>query len=194
MPGLTTLDDSSDPDALLVDEAASGDFVSFEMLVRRHRSALFGFAFASLREPEEAAEAVQDTFVSAWRSLPSYRGDSAVSTWLHGICSHKILDAHRSRSRRHEPVDIHLLDKAAHPVDEDIPFRSAVDTQFVVELERALDDLPLRQRSAWVLREIHAATYPDIGRQLNISATAARGQRHRATAALAQRLSEWQRT
>lgn len=176
-------------DSVLVDAAVSGDSSAFHTLVRRHRSSLFGHALTSLRDPHAAADAVQETFISAWRNLADYRGDSTVSTWLHSICSHKIADIQRARqSRRLVVVDTAALECISGADD---PAVSVQAGSFVTELRRALADLPVRQRRVWILREIHTVTYPAIGRLLGMTASAVRGQHARATAALARRLEAW---
>ncbi len=81
----------ADTDAVLIAAAVAGDRLSFEILVRRHSPALYRYAGSMLRDDGDAADAVQDTLVSAWRNLSSFRGDAAVSTWLFAICESRLI-------------------------------------------------------------------------------------------------------
>lgn len=65
-----------------------------------HAPALYGFAYARLRDHHLAEDLVQDALVAAWKSQGSYQADSPLFTWLTGILRHKILDHHRSAARR----------------------------------------------------------------------------------------------
>lgn len=65
-----------------------------------HAPALYGFAYARLRDHHLAQDLVQDALVAAWKSWANYQGGSSLLTWLTGILRHKILDHHRSTARR----------------------------------------------------------------------------------------------
>ena len=79
---------------------AAGDPGAFEEIVRRHRDRLWAVALRTMREPEEAADALQDALISAYRAAGSFRGDSAVTTWLHRIVVNACLDRIRRRQVR----------------------------------------------------------------------------------------------
>lgn len=120
---------------------------------------------------------VQETFIAAWRQIDNYRGESALKTWLFRICDRKIIDSRRVRYA--EPIDDRLID----PIDPSADSNPAVvlsNTEFLAALERALAELPVRQRAVWVLREIDGLTFPQIGVTLKLSPGAARGHHHRA--------------
>lgn len=175
-------------DRVLVDAAVAGDRTAFETLVLRHGPVLHRYARRMLRDEGAVHEVVQDTFVSAWRQLSSFRGDSAVRTWLFAICSRKVIDS--TRVKHAQPVDDKLLQPLADPRAVD-PFEFASNAEFVEALEAALAELPLRQRASWVLREIEGHTFPEIGAALGVSPDAVRGQHRRARAMLSQRLMRW---
>lgn len=96
-------------DTQLVERAQRGDDTAFELLVRRHTDAVWRFAKSSLGDPHLAEDAAQDTFLKAYRALPTFRGEAAVRTWLLSICHRTCLDRHR---RRTAPVV--ALDEARH--------------------------------------------------------------------------------
>lgn len=137
---------------------------------------------------DSVEDIVQETFIAAWQRSASFRGDSSLRTWLFAICTRKILDSHR----RHRPdaVDDTILDTLP-----DSPVRApeaiTTNTAFLTALEWALHQLPPRQRASWVMREVESMTFPEIGRVLDLSPDAARGQHRRARTSLAVLLDTW---
>ena len=89
-------------DAELLRAHVAGDPDAFRELVRRHRDRLWAVALRTLGDPEEAADALQDALMSAHRAAARFRGDSAVTTWLHRIVVNACLD--RLRRRRSRPT------------------------------------------------------------------------------------------
>lgn len=130
-----------------------GDDDAFGVIVSRHRDRMWAVAIRTLGDREEAADAVQDALVSAYRRADSYRGDAAVSTWLHRIVVNACLDrVRRTRARPAEPLPEHE-DHAQALVS-----RSGTDTQDAVEqtetreiVMAALRSLTPEHRSALVL-------------------------------------------
>ncbi len=99
-----TLSATSDQDLLAAH--VKGDPDAFSELVRRHRDRLWAVALRTLGDREEAADAVQDALVSAYRAAHTFRGQSAVTTWLHRITVNACLDrARKAASRKTAPVD-----------------------------------------------------------------------------------------
>src|ERR1700683_2092280 len=127
---------------------AAGDSEAFGELFRRHRDRLWAVALRTVCDPEEAADALQDALVSAFRRGGAFRGDSAVTTWLHRIVVNASLDRLRRRAARPAVAggDEEALEALA-PHDAD-PAR-ATDTR--LDVEAALRILPPQQRAALVL-------------------------------------------
>src|SRR3954468_20141342 len=90
-------------DASLLRAHSDGDPNAFSELVRRHRDRMWGVALRTLGDREEAADALQDALISAFRNAGSYRGDAAVTTWLHRVVVNACLD--RLRRRKARPAD-----------------------------------------------------------------------------------------
>src|SRR6202522_68697 len=88
------------PDAELLRQHVLGDTQAFGELFRRHRDRLWAVALRTIGDPEEAADALQDGMLSAFRRGGSFRGDSAVTTWLHRIVVNACLDRIRRRAAR----------------------------------------------------------------------------------------------
>ena len=87
-------------DAELLRRHVAGDTEAFGELFRRHRDRLWAVALRTVCDPEEAADALQDAMVSAFRQAGGFRGDSAVTTWLHRIVVNACLDRLRRRAAR----------------------------------------------------------------------------------------------
>jgi RNA polymerase sigma-70 factor (ECF subfamily) len=135
-------------DTELLRRHVAGDLDAFGELFRRHRDRLWAVALRTVCDPEEAADALQDAMVSAFRRAGDFRGDSAVTTWLHRIVVNASLDRLRRRAARPAVAggDEEALEALA-PHDAD-PAR-ATDTR--LDVEAALRILPPQQRAAVVL-------------------------------------------
>ncbi|MGW0389391.1 RNA polymerase sigma factor SigM [Streptomyces sp. NPDC003042] len=137
---------------------AGGDPDAFGELVRRHRDRLWAVALRTLGDREEAADAVQDALVSAYRAAHTFRGESAVTTWLHRITVNACLDrARKAASRRTSPLDD--MDRLERLLE---PHESAEAPAERQDLHRqllaALSTLPPDQRAALVLVDMQG--YP----------------------------------
>src|ERR1051325_7228450 len=80
-----------DDDVALVNAAREGDFVAFETLVKKHQAKVYALALGMTKNPAEAEEVVQDTFLSAFQHLDTFRGDSKFSTWIFRVASNHAL-------------------------------------------------------------------------------------------------------
>ncbi|WP_030798367.1 MULTISPECIES: RNA polymerase sigma factor SigM [unclassified Streptomyces] len=155
----TDSDKASTPtDADLLALHVKGDPEAFGEIVRRHRDRLWAVALRTLGDREEAADAVQDALVSAYRAAHTFRGQSAVTTWLHRITVNACLDrARKAASRRTSPVaDTERLEQLLEP--EESAAIPAERQDLHRELLRALRTLPEEQRAALVLVDMQG--YP----------------------------------
>ena len=134
-----------------------GDPDAFAELVRRHRDRLWAVALRTIGDREEAADALQDALLSAHRAAARFRGDSAVTTWLHRIVVNACLD--RIRRRQAHPT-VPLPDGSARPspaaghVGGVEPAAPATDHDTALVVREALAQLPAEQRAALVLVDV----------------------------------------
>lgn len=151
------------PDAELLARHAAGDPDAFAVLFHRHRDRLWAVALRTIGDPEEAADALQDALLSAHRSASSFRGDAAVTTWLHRVVVNACLD--RLRRRRAKPTVPLPEHDHAHPTDPDDRLGRR---ELAWEIERALATLPDEQRAALVLVDVEGYPVDDAAAMLQI--------------------------
>ena len=167
----TDADDSADDGALLAAHVA-GDATAFGVLFARHRDRLWAVALGTLGDPEEAADALQDAMVSAFRRAGSYRAEAAVTTWLHRIVVNACLDRVRRRKvRSAEPLpdDIELLaarTTRSHTAVAD-PANLVLDSEQRSLVRAALATLGPDQRAALVLVDMEGYSVEEAARILD---------------------------
>ncbi len=179
-------------DPAVVAGVRAGDLATFERLVREHGGVLLAVARRILRNDDEAKEAVQDAFVSAFRSCRRFEGGSRVSTWLHRIVVNACLMRLRHRHRQREvSIDAWLprfLPDGHHEaafVDWSNAAYERLEREEVRAAVRAcIDQLPDRYRTVLVMRDIEDVAVTDIAAALEISDQAVHMRLHRARQAL----------
>jgi RNA polymerase sigma-70 factor, ECF subfamily len=183
---------SPSDDAGLLARARAGEEDACATLVRRHGRRLLAVARCFLRIEEDSADAVQDAFLAAFRSLDRFAGDAALGTWLHRIVVNVCLSKLRARARRPEVCLDDLLpafDDTGHhrrPVrswDEHALARlTRLETR--AQVRACIDRLPLPYREVLLLRDIEGLGTAQTAEQLGINAGAVKTRLHRARQAL----------
>ncbi|MFJ6047298.1 RNA polymerase sigma factor SigM [Streptomyces sp. NPDC092307] len=155
-------------DQELLAQHVAGDPEAFGELVRRHRDRLWAVALRTLGDREEAADAVQDALVSAYRAAHTFRGDSAVTTWLHRITVNACLDrARKAASRRTSPLDdTDRLERLLEPHESAEAPAERQDLHR--QLLAALSTLPADQRAALVLVDMQGYPVAEAARLLDV--------------------------
>ncbi len=160
----------------------------FRRLVAEHRGRVYSVALRVVRDPELAADVVQETFIRAWRGLSRFRGDSTVGTWLHRIAVNTALTARR-RAARTANTSLDLVEEVvAEPTVEADPDRRGEVMALRDRLEQALDTLPPGQRAVVILKDVEGWSHSEIAHRLDITEAAAKVRLHRAHRRLAQHL------
>jgi len=175
--------DAADDRALLTRHNA-GDREAFGELVARHRDRLWRVALRTLGNPDDAADAVQDALVSAYRSASSYRGDAAVTTWLHRITVNACIDLARRRASR--PAT--RLSEQDLTVAEVEGGYDAADAAAAVTA--ALRALPVDQAAAIVLVDVEGFSVREAAEILNAPEGTVKSRCARGRARLAELLSD----
>jgi RNA polymerase sigma-70 factor, ECF subfamily len=151
-------------DAELLAAHVAGDRFAFETLIRRHRDRLWAVALRTLRDPEDAADALQDALISAHRAAGRFRAESAVTTWLHRIVVNACLD--RARRRQARPT-ISLPDEG--PGEPAEPHDRIAERDTALTVEAALAQLPIEQRTAITLVDIEGCSVADAAAILSVA-------------------------
>lgn len=155
-------------DSDLLARHVAGEPDAFGELVRRHRDRLWAVALRTLRDREEAADAVQDALVSAFRAAHTFRGQSAVTTWLHRITVNACLDrVRKAATRKTSPVDdTERLEQLLEPHESAEAPAERQDLHR--ELLAALGTLPAEQRAALVLVDMQGYPVAEAARILDV--------------------------
>jgi RNA polymerase sigma-70 factor (ECF subfamily) len=178
---------TSDPasDAELLAAHVAGDPAAFAELVRRHRDRLWAVAVRTTADRDEAADALQEALLAAYRRASTFRGEAAVTTWLHRIVVNACLDRLRRRAARPTtPLSDRARDELADRADE--PGR----VELRVDVERALATLPEGQRMALVLVDMQGLAVAEVAAILGVAEGTVKSRCARGRAALAPLLLE----
>jgi RNA polymerase sigma-70 factor (ECF subfamily) len=160
---------AGDDDRLLVERFQRGDESAFDVLVGRHEEFVYNICLGILNSTDDADDAVQETFLAAYRALRKFRGDSKVSTWLYRIAVRECLDI----SRRRKPS-----------------VGDGADERALSGMVRAtLDELPAHYRSALVLRYYGGLSYEEIAEAMGSTPGRVKMMLHRARRAFQNRWS-----
>lgn len=168
--------DGAEEDRALLAEFRAGDPDAFGRLFTRHRDRLWAVALRTTGNPEDAADALQEAMISAYRNAASFRGDARVTTWLHRIVVNAALDRlRRNKVRAADPLPDDLEEHARRGAvlatgEADTsgdPEASAVANDRRTRLLAALEELPADQRTAIVLVDMEGYPVEEAARILD---------------------------
>ncbi len=158
-------------DEQVAEAAAAGDQDAFGELVRRWENRIHRVAYGMLGDAEEARDATQETFLAAYRSLASFRGDARVSTWLHRIAINECITRQRRKMARPErqfaddAIETLAASSSAH---EFAPALAVESEQRAAIVRRAVATLAPEFREVIVLKEFQEMTFQQIAETLGI--------------------------
>jgi len=179
--------DASDTDERLVRRFQEGSADAFEVLVNRHGTRVYNLCLRILGDPEEAADASQDTFLAALRKLNTFRGDSAFTTWLHRVAVNACYDSLRKKRRR--PLLQIVRDEDDERPEPALPAPDHADeVVFSVDVARALLDIPEAFRMVLVMADVQDLPYDEIASVLEIPVGTVKSRVFRGRAALGRAL------
>jgi RNA polymerase sigma-70 factor, ECF subfamily len=162
----------------LIERCRQGDLAAFEEVYRTHSGRLYSVAFRMLGNASDAEDLLQEIFLAAHRKLDSFRGDSALGTWLYRLAVNLCLDYIRSRTGRAVQVTDSLDDEYALA---DAGSRGLAErTVAKMDLERALAQLPEGCRMAFVLHDIEGLEHKEVAEAMGIAEGTSKSQVHKA--------------
>ena len=180
------------PDEQLLGRLRAGDDSAYEELVRKEMPHLLAVARRLLRNDDDAQDAVQQAFVSAFRALPAFNGQSRLTTWLHRIVTNAALMKLRARGRRPEESIEDLLPNFlddGHHVEQFSEWSLPADAKLLrhetrARLRAAIDQLPDSYRTVLLLRDIEELSTEEAALQLGVTSNTVKIRLHRARQAL----------
>jgi len=169
-----------DFDVALIERARKGDAKAFERLYREHVGRVHGLCLRMTRNPDTAADCVQDAFIKAWKALPRFEARASFSTWLHRIAVNTVLEKRRGPAR----AEVSVEDPGEYE-EPTMVFDTPVEEE---ELEAAIESLPQGARDALVLCGLYGYEHQEAASMLGIAVGTCKAQLHRARGLLKDRL------
>jgi RNA polymerase sigma-70 factor, ECF subfamily len=178
-------------DRELVGRAREGDVEAFAEIVRRYELRVRSVLVRLLDDRRDVEEAVQDSFLRAWRSLDRFRGDSALFTWLYRIAVNEALMRLRRKQLPLSELDEGL--EAAPSTASTDPAVAAEGSDLHAFLAARIRSLPFEYRAPLVLRDVVDLSNQEVAEVLELSVPAAKSRIHRARMQIREQLDLWER-
>jgi len=183
----------------LVEQARNGNQAAFTQLVGSHSEKSLQLAWRLVSNRSEAEEIVQEAFIRLYKSLPTFRGDSSLGTWLYRTVSRLAIDHLRREKLKRKlfffrPETDEQVDPLELAVDNDSPHDLLVARQTAQAAQRLLNRLSARQRAVFVLRHQEGLPLKEIASMLDLSEGTVKTHLHRAVSQFRQELLETKET
>lgn len=183
----------AETDEQLVRKSQQDDERAFGELVSRYESKVYSLALKMLRNPEDAEDVLQDTFLRAYRGIKSFKGNSTFSTWIYRITANSALM--RLRKRQLPTVSIDDADEREAPINiadwAPGPVEQMLNQETQAAMTEAIDALPPEFRQVFVLRDIEELSNAEVAEVLDISVAAVKSRLHRARLKVRNRLATY---
>jgi RNA polymerase sigma-70 factor (ECF subfamily) len=183
-------------DAELVVLGQQSDTRAFDELVRRYRDKVYRLSFKILRHEDDASEALQDAFLSAYRGLKNFKAESTFSTWLYRIATNASLMKYRKRrdnmvsleqsqSKNEDAETLEIPDWSSQPVDE------LLTSELRQVMADSVERLPEELRTVFRLRDNDELSNAEVAEALDLTVAAVKSRLHRARLSLRDRLNRY---
>lgn len=187
-------EEANEVDVALMKRIQTGDLVAFEELVGIHQRSVIGIVTKMLGNPADAEDIAQQAFLRVWKSAGRYEPRARFTTWLFTITRNLVFNELRRRQRKpavsmqeheestfHEIVDVKRLS----------PEEEMLHSELEMVVDRAIEELPEKQRLAVILRRFEEMPYEEIGNVLGMSVPAVKSLLFRARTQLKQALNQY---
>ncbi len=181
--------EATDEDLLLA-KARTGELGAFEKLVELHRDRVYGLALRMMRSEADAAEISQEVFLSAWRNLATFKGDTtgAFVGWLNRIAANQTLMRLRHRkvvNQVEDSLDSPQFNERGSMIDDVADWKSdalgqTLDAELSTAIQQASDALPEEYRRVFLLKDVEGLSYEEISEITEDSVPAIKSRLHRA--------------
>lgn len=184
-------------DMTLVERVKRGDSDAFQELVSRYENKVYRLAIKLTRNETLAEEVLQEVFLRIYEKLDTFRGESALSSWIYRIAANACF-AKLNLEKRHQHADLEetmpQAEQALHELQEpspDAPDRSLLSSEALDVISRAIERLPEDFRLVLVLRDVEGLANEEVARILDLSVPAVKSRLHRARLLLRKRLARY---
>jgi RNA polymerase sigma-70 factor (ECF subfamily) len=160
-------------EAAIIVAARNGDETAVRALYRHHAPRLERVVAGWVRDPSMVEDLCQESWLRAWRSLSTFRGDAGFGTWLHAIARNVMMSRSRSRQRRAEL----MAEREPPPTAE-----SPEPVELRIDLKRAVEELPPGMRRILWLHDVEGWTHEQIGAALDVTVGTSKSQLFKARA------------
>jgi len=169
-------------DEELVRKSKEDDERAFGELVSRYESKVYSLALRMVRNPEDAEDVLQDTFLRAYRGIKSFQGASTFSTWVYRITANSALM--KLRKKQLPTVSIDDADERETPVNiadwSPGPVEQLLSKELQHEMDEAIGALPPEFRQVFILRDVEERSNAEVAEILDLSVAAVKSRLHRA--------------
>ncbi len=183
----------AETDEQLVRKAQEENDRAFGQLVERYESKVYSLALKMLRNPEDAEDVLQDTFLRAYRGIKSFKGNSTFSTWIYRITANSALM--RLRKKQLPTVSIDDADEREAPINiadwAPGPAEQLLSQETQRAMNEAIEALPAEFRQVFVLRDIEELSNSEVADILDLSVAAVKSRLHRARLKVRNRLASY---
>ena len=181
-------------DEELVLRVQQGDKSAFDFLVIKYQHKIIQLVNRYVKDPSEAQDVAQETFIKAYRALGNFRGDSAFYTWLYRIAINTAKNYLVSRSRRSSDYQVDIqdaeaLENAPQLQGMETPERLLLNQEIIDTIKIAIDKLPEEMRTAIMLREFEGMSYEEIAEAMDCPVGTVRSRIFRAREAIDNKLN-----
>lgn len=191
---------SKEQELELVRRCQKGDNAAFAKLVENYQKRVFSVALSMVKNPEDAMDIAQDSFIKINRYIGNFKGTSSFYTWIYRIVVNMCID-HLRRSGKHMHTDFdERIDHApnaavAAPVFGDRqdanPSKNFGRKELAARIRQAVDELPPYHRTVIIMREIEGMSYADMAKMMGVSKGTIMSRLHHARQKLQRSLSEY---
>lgn len=180
----------------LVEKAKNGDIRAFEHLMKTTSGRIYNLGYRLLRNKEDAADVMQETYMTAYEHLPRFKGNSSFSTWLYRIATNFALMKMRKEKGRKVPLarlkeTEDSVYETEFPDWSDSPVDHLKNQELKEILDKEINALPPKYRSVFVLHDIEGLSIAEVAEILSLSEAAVKTRSHRSRLYLREKLSEY---
>ena len=181
----------------LLQRARAGDPKAFEELIKKHEPKIYSLLLSMTRNETDAADLFQETFISAWRNLKSFKERSSFSTWLYRIAVNTLLMKKRKKKLSTVSLDV-PIEHNGEEIKRDFagdwsdnPLASLENRELRDRLNAAIGELPEKYRAVILLSDVQGLPNEDIRKILGLSLPSVKTRLHRARLHVREKLSEY---